>query len=337
MNRFDERYDIRLASYDEIPEVMKFIDDHWKKGHILAVNRDFFEYEMVVDGVVDFLIAKDKATGKIDGIIGFLPCSHDKERLDIWGVIWKTIDGAMPMLGMELKKRLMTILNARTDLGVGANSGTSVPLLSRISHFYTAKMRHYYILSDSLEYKIAKVITVPDSVESSNWRTNTSKLNSIEELAEFFDFESVKDVIPYKDAWYYNRRYYQHPIYKYDIWGLSHDDKKAIIVTREQPYNNSRALRIVDYLGDQSLFSGCNLFLREFLQDNEYVDFYFDGFDEKYAEDAGMTNVDDTPDNIIPDYFHPFEQVNVDIWVDSSEKTKKCTFFKADGDQDRPN
>ena len=41
--------------------------------------------------------------------------------------------------------------------------------------------------------------------------------------------------------------------------------------------------------------------------------------------------------NIIPDYFNPFEQVNVDIYVDSSNNRKKCFFFKADGDQDRPN
>ena len=51
-NRFDTRYEIRLAMYSEISEIMQFIDEYWKKGHILATNRDFFEYEMVVDGQV---------------------------------------------------------------------------------------------------------------------------------------------------------------------------------------------------------------------------------------------------------------------------------------------
>ena len=32
-NKFDEKYDIRIARYDEIDEIMQFIDNHWKKGN----------------------------------------------------------------------------------------------------------------------------------------------------------------------------------------------------------------------------------------------------------------------------------------------------------------
>lgn len=339
MNRFDTRYDIRLAEYEEIPDVMRFIDENWKKGHILATDREFFEYEMVIDGIVDFLIAKDKNTSQIEGILGFLPCSKDKSKLDIWGVIWKTVDGAMPLLGMELKKRLMSILGARTDLGVGANLATSVPLLGRLNHYYTAKMKHYYRLSPSCEYKIAKIQTVPAQIRSEGDFAEVIMLKTIEDLNAFFDFDDklVQESIPYKDSWYYNRRYYCHPVYKYTVWGISRYEKKAVIVTKEQECNGSKALRIVDYLGEQSLFSRCGDFLLDQLQSNEYVDFYFDGFNERFAKEAGMIDIIETPDNIIPDYFYPFEQCNVDIWVDSSNNMQKCTFFKADGDQDRPN
>ena len=89
-NRFDERYEIRLAFFNEISELMSFINTYWKSGHILAVDRDFFEYEMVVDGKVNFLIAKTKDTGIIEGILGFLPCSRCAEKLDIWGVVWNS-------------------------------------------------------------------------------------------------------------------------------------------------------------------------------------------------------------------------------------------------------
>lgn len=40
-------------------------------------------------------------------------------------------------------------------------------------------------------------------------------------------------------------------------------------------------------------------------------------------------------ENIIPTYFEPFVQKNIDIWFQSSEKG--LCIFKADGDQDRPN
>lgn len=42
VNRFDKQYDIRLAHYSEIGEIMTFIDRYWKKGHILGNNRELF-------------------------------------------------------------------------------------------------------------------------------------------------------------------------------------------------------------------------------------------------------------------------------------------------------
>lgn len=335
-NRFDERYEIRLAFFNEISELMSFINTYWKSGHILAVDRDFFEYEMVVDGKVNFLIAKTKDTGIIEGILGFLPCSRCAEKLDIWGVVWKTIPGAMPMLGMELKKRLMTEIGARTDLGVGANPSTSIPLLSKIYHYYTAKMKHYYRLSDIEEYKIAKIGNKEIYEYCANEKIEVIELISCQALESFFDFATILDVIPYKDIWYYNKRFYEHPIYNYKIWGVIGENSRAVIITRTQNCNNSSVVRIVDYIGEQKLFALCGNFFDTLLNENEYIDFYFDGFDEQFVKQAGFCEVRDDI-NIIPDYFNPFEQVNVDIYVDSSNNRKKCFFFKADGDQDRPN
>lgn len=337
MNRFDEKYDIRFARFDEIDEVMHFIDEHWKKGHILGNDREFFEYEMVVNGEVNFLIAKTLDEGVIEGVLGFLPCSQDRDKYDIWGVIWKTIDGALPMLGMELKKRLIAMTGARTELGVGANSGTSLPLLARLMRYYTGTMKHYYRLSDRTDYKIAgikdKIIAPYEAVE-----TEYIKLNTADDMKEFFDFAIVADCIPYKDAWYYERRFYNHPIYKYELWGVKGSaGKKAVIVTRKQECNGSSAIRIVDYLGNHEVFAECGCFVDSFLLENEYIDFYFDGFEEEFVISAGMTEVNGDSANIIPDYFYPYTAMNVDIHVDSSDRVNKCCFYKADGDQDRPN
>lgn len=337
MNKFDEKYEIRLANFNEIDLVMKFIDEHWKKGHILGNNRDFFQYEMVIDGQVNFLVAMDKNSGLIDGLLGFLPCSKSIDKLDIWGVIWKTTDVAIPMLGMELKKRLMSLLNARTDLGVGANLGTSVPLLRRIYHYYTAKMKHYYCLANLEKFKIASIKNHVKFEKKCDFNTSYIEIKDEKELVDFFDFSIVANSIPYKDSWYYNHRFFKHPIYKYKVWGLQFNNEQAICVTKRQECNGSSAIRIVDYIGMQSIFSGCYHFLNDFLAENEYVDFYFDGFNEEYAVDAGMVSIEQYNDNVIPDYFYPYEQKNIDIYVDSSNNTDRCTFFKADGDQDRPN
>ena len=47
MNKFDEKYDIRLAKADETDEIMFFLDKHWKKGHILSKNKELFNYEFL--------------------------------------------------------------------------------------------------------------------------------------------------------------------------------------------------------------------------------------------------------------------------------------------------
>ena len=81
MNSFDTYYDIRRAVLDDIPLIMEFIGQYWKENHILAVNRSFFEYEMVQGENVNFIIAVSKQTGRIEGIHGFIPASQSQDKL----------------------------------------------------------------------------------------------------------------------------------------------------------------------------------------------------------------------------------------------------------------
>ena len=45
---------VRKAEISEIPAVMQFIAEHWKKDHILAVDRDFFEWMYVQGDELNF-------------------------------------------------------------------------------------------------------------------------------------------------------------------------------------------------------------------------------------------------------------------------------------------
>ena len=62
---------------------------------------------------------------------------------------------------------------------------------------------------------------------------------------------------------------------------------------------------------------------------------YCYGFDNTYIEQAGMIELAKDDTNIIPNYFAPYVAENIDIWVGA--KSENALFFKADGDQDRPN
>ena len=335
MNGFDEIYDIRFARYDEIDEIMAFIKEHWKKDHILGNNREFFEYEHVIDNRVNFIIAKKWDTSKIEGILGYIPASKDKSKLDVWGVMWKVCTGATPMLGIELKRRLKKYTEARNDLGVGANPNTSVPILKMVFRYKVKKMKHYYRLSNKDEYLIAQV-THKNIV---NYQIdNTTKIieyKSIAEVENTYDFTMNENDIPFKDSWYINHRYFEHPIYQYHVCGVYGENKvEALLVYRKQEYKQAVAIRVVDYVGNHKCFSGLGVFFGELLKTAEYIDFYCGGFEDSYVIQAGFCERTDEDSNIIPDHFSPFENRNIDIFVNSPYDN--CLFFKADGDQDRP-
>ena len=96
---------------------MNFINVYWKKGHILGTNRKLFEYEHVDGNKVNFLLAVDRTDNSIVGILGFILASHNLTKLDVWTGIWKVKSGEMPLLGMEMYKRLSGMISARSLLG----------------------------------------------------------------------------------------------------------------------------------------------------------------------------------------------------------------------------
>lgn len=338
MGRYDERYDIRLANYDEIPQIMAFIENHWKTGHILARDRGYFEYEFLEeDGVVNVLIAVDRKKQSIEAMQGILKASRDKSHLDIWGSCWKVLPDNLPMLGFEVCKQCMVKTGARHQLGIGVNPDTAKKVLERMFHTKVIKMRHYYILNCLKEdFQIAKVVN----------REKMRKITMPQLLVEYmYDEERFlscymdidnPEAVPYKDSWYMTKKYFHHPIYHYEVYRISDQEKtRAFFVIRMQEYGTGKVARIVDYVGDHIAIAYVGNFFVKYLEekDCEYIDFYNYGFKEQPLLSAGFVQRVEDDANVIPNYFYPFVSENIDIWVQSIAGAIYC---KADGDQDRP-
>ncbi|MFB9276311.1 hypothetical protein [Cohnella cellulosilytica] len=342
MNKFDEKYIIRLANEDDIEKIMSFIATEWKADHIFARNRGYFCYEHQFADKVNYILAIDKETSSLEGILGFIEASRSESRKDIWGVMWKVRDNKenIPFLGIELMKRLMVESKCRAEIGVGANPKTSIPILKVMLGFHIGKMNHFYRLNEKAEeYRIAVVknkVILPANPSLIQYRLK--ELASIDELMANYDLESNKEAIPYKDGDYVNRRYYQHPIYNYSVWGIQDERQtmRAILIGREIHFNGSKILRIIDYIGDCLALSGLYEEFSILLSSRgyEYIDFYCYGIEEQSLSNAGFVLRDESDENVIPNYFEPFVQQNIDIWVNSS--VSNVTICKGDGDQDRP-
>lgn len=340
MNAYDEIYDIRIANRNDIESIMMFIQLNWNKDHIFARNRAFFEYEFCEnDGTVNFIIAIKKETHTLEGTAGFLRTSHDTECMDVWGCMWRAKEGNVPFLGVELVKRMEYLTKCRYYVGTGMNPKTSLPLMKRVLHCVIGRMKQYYFLGNYDEFKIAKIVNLPYRKPKVNEdrRVVIKQIDHINDIERDYRFEDYKKCVPYKDAMYVEKRFFKHPIYRYMIYGIYVDEKlPAFFVTREDSANGRTVLRIVDYYGEQKCFGELYHFFERMVRENnyEYIDFYCEGFDETYLLEAGFVLRAEDDANIIPNYFHPFVQTNVEITTHAPFSDVK--FFKADGDQDRP-
>ncbi|BBF44387.1 hypothetical protein lbkm_3100 [Lachnospiraceae bacterium KM106-2] len=341
MNRYDERYDFRFATVEDIPDIMEYIDKVWKKGHILAKSRQFFENEFCSEEKVNVYLVLDRSTEKIAGITGFYEASKDPEHYDVWGSVWSVRNNAddIPMLGIELGKRMRKAIGMRCEIGVGVNKRTAIPILTRIFKDTVGRLDHYYMLNDRENYQIAEINdrhpVTKEMFSESNYRLK--RITDISQLETSFDFSRFTECIPYKDAWYINKRFLNHPIYQYEVYAAQKNGKTdAILVMRKVYAQGEMAIRMVDYIGDKTVVAHLGRELCELLGDHaEYLDFYCYGFEQEKLEQAGFTKKTEDDPNVIPNYFEPFERSNVEIWFNST--SPDITICKADADQDRPN
>lgn len=339
MNQYDERYDIRLATYEEIPEIMKFIENHWKKNHILARDRAFFEYEFLEeDGAVNVMIAIDRKKQTIEAMQGILKASRDKDHLDIWGSCWKVLPGNLPMLGFEVWNQCTIQTGARYQLGVGANPNTAKKVFERMLRTKVIKMKHYYILNDlKTDFQIAKIAHKEKTDKISIPQFLVERIFDKKQFLEYYSDIDNPEIVPYKDAWYLTKKYFNHPIYRYEIYRISDEGKTcSFFVVRLQEHGTSKAARIVEYVGGSTAIAYTGDFFVDYLQEKncEYIDFYNYGFKEQSLLSAGFIQRTEDDKNIIPNYFHPFVQKNIDIWI--LQPLEGAIYCKADGDQDRP-
>jgi hypothetical protein len=150
--------------------------------------------------------------------------------------------------------------------------------------------------------------------------------------------------LPRKSWNYIVRRYLRHPFYEYHVRAVSVAGALcALLVWRKVDSPQGSVLRIVDIVGDADVVALCGVDLRREIEDSgcEYMDLLHWGVSPEALAAGGFISLEDHPQMILPNYFEPFEQRNVQIhiafWTDPEFTGRKLRLFRADGDQDRPN
>ena len=326
---------VRRAVYNDIPGIMRFIDEHWKKDHILAINREFFEWQFCYNNQVNMIIGIDDNINKIYGIQGFI-LYNQSNWPDVAGSIWKTIKSDNPMLGVELEEKVKEVTSFRWCSSPGLSKRAIK--LGVLRGATEDRLGHYYRLGYVDDFKIAKISQIERGTYQVWEDVELREINSIEEFKQIFSQEYLSSFLPYKDQDYFDWRYFKHPIYKYQMYGIQLEDKtiRAAFICRKVEQEGRYAIKIVDFIGMERDFSKVGRLVDELLHEKgiEYIDCYCYGLRMQTMQEAGFTYRDVNHTNIIPNYFEPFVQENVEIGI--LLPWGEFRMFRGDGDQDRP-
>ena len=326
--------EIRRAVYQDIPDIMRFIGRYYKKNHILARDRKFFEWQYVDRGKVNVYIAIDG--NKVYAIEGFV-IYNDLDSPDMTGSMWKSIRcEENTMVGIDVDQLLQEEIHPRYCYGTGYSSRT-IQFHKLLGH-EIIRLRHFYRLSDQENYKIARIST-KNILERADKGYVFRKIDTIDEFKKVISEDTLKKRIFYKDYHYIDKRFFHHPIWQYQVLAIrsNEGEENAVVVARIVESQGSKCIKIVDYYGGQETIGCTATAWDKLMKQNscEYVDIYAYGFTTELMEKAGFCERMEEDENIIPNYFEPFEQRNIELWMMRPE-VDGLILMRGDGDQDRP-
>ncbi len=337
-----------LCRADDLRDLLRFLDEHWKRGHAFTVCRPLLDWQHREDDAYSFVLARRERDGELLGILGFLPTRRFDPALaddnTVWLTMWKVReDAADAGLGLRM---LRFLTDAERHVAVGAitvNRATQ-PIYARLG-YRVGELRHYVLPNlDVAQFELAAIdramLRPPEADDAS--RTVAAVAFDAGDLlggAMSFDVPTGRRSVPRKTARYFAGRYLRHPVYRYGVYALlERAAPSALMATRLAEHEGRRALRIVDYVGPAELFARAGRAIREIIgqQGAEYADVYNTGIDPGVFARAGFAHVDPEGGMVVPDHFEPFERRNVRLWFSMKSGTEPV-LFKGDADQDRPN
>jgi GNAT superfamily N-acetyltransferase len=333
---------------DELPAFWDFLENHWRPGHALAVSPPLMNW-MYLDrerGHYRFVIARDPRDRQIAAVLGFLPLCHFDPALggrDIWLQLWKVRDDRRGLgLGTALFQFLKKEWHPRSVCGFGLSEGVK-RTYARLG-FTLGVLNHYYRVNPASPLRLLRgpVRLPPRSdrpADGLRWVRLADPI-SFDRWAERLDWRTASQMVPAKSAAYFRGRYFDHPVYRYEVLALAREQRAlGIVVLRQAFAGGASALKWVDYGGDFESLGATGGIWNEVLAETgaEYIELHNLGIPSGILARAGFHRRFPGSEAIVPSYFEPFEARNVDIayahwtWSDA-----RYCIFKGDSDQDRP-
>ena len=340
---------IEFCSKKDLTLLQRFLNEDWKKNHILAKNTRLMNWQHYNKNFnrYNFIISRNNRTGSIEGILGYIPNKHFDNNIksnEIFLAIWKVIDNVSEsMLGMKLIKFLSEKENPDLIFTTGLNISV-LPFYKRMG-YTTGFLNHYYIVNNRIEefQLIEKFSATFNNKDVSQDDRKLKKIHYDDLLNYSVHIEKFckNNYKPTKSFTYIINKYQNNPFYDYLFYSIIMENNLiGICIIRIAEYNRHRALRLVEFIGLEDSLMNLGEEFQKLLDEYhaEYIDFYNKGLKHEYLSSSGFLLRKLDSEIIVPNYFEPFEKKNVNIaYAINTNDYADLLLFKGEGDQDRPN
>ena len=337
--KYKRNYNIRLGRLNEFKKLIKFIKNFWSYNHIFVKDKRLFNWQHKQNNQINFIIAEHKKTKKIHGILGLVSKNFFKDKKikkndDIWIAIIKVEKSFNPPtgLGTSMIKFLVEKYQPKTLSALGISRE-----ILRLYYFLGFKinyLKHFYIRNSSIKRnKIAKFKNKKNNKKINN--NSQFELNKLDTNYIYKNRKIIDKLDLHKNFSYLNKRFINHPIYKYIFLSITKNNKFfSLIVCRVFKAKQAKCLRIIDIFNLDKSLNLESEFLKYITKNSfEYVDLIYFGPKEKIIKKIGFKEKDKKM--ILPNYFEPFVRNNIEISI-AHLSDNLFEVFKADSDLDRP-
>ncbi len=336
----DPRLILRFGDNADVGIVTKFIDEHWKPGHILARDRELFEYMYLErDGRLNFALAFEPLSNELIAILGYISSDALHSRLSL--SMWKSRSDAhlrQYKAGLAVLRFLIDGFKPKSIFSTGISADTRD--VYRFLGFSCDLMNHHVIVNNEIsDFQVIKNPPKRSFLQPSSGHAASSlvAITTDEELRRVANGLDLAETL--KDADYLCHRYLNHPRFNYEIREvLLNTETVGILAFRRSFANDRSCIRIIDVVGAELCLRSAIVPLVQEMQQNgdEYIDLLSWGLNGDQIKEIGFTDCRELADCVVPEYFSPFSQTNVDRWLFTNLPETEI-IFKGDGDQDRPN
>jgi hypothetical protein len=338
---------IRRCQTADVPEVLAFLDTHWKPGHVFTRDRALFDWQYARQdrpGEYTIALARLSGDGPLVGMLGYLPTRRFDPALAannaIWLALWKVRDDiSSGPIGLQLLGNV-TEGEPHASLGVIGFQPSAAAIYKALK-FQVGELHHYVLPNpDMSTFELASFERRPErSVPDTNLTAVAVDEATFSATVDGLELGTRDFQLPQKTPAYFRSRFLRHPRYRYAAFVLRRGDRPiGLLATRVAAHGDRRALRVVDFVGADDLVPALGQLILDQVRRHgvEYADILNWGIDPALFEAAGFSRIDPSGPDIVPNHFEPFERRNAPVRF-ALKASRPAVLFKGDGDQDRPN